>query len=324
MVKLIFPLQSVFLGHLERLNCCLQISEIVDDLKGATFTVESSECEAGNILLALLWQELRGSDSTNGSVLKALQLAALKLHITSPLALLIEKRSLRKLLDKVHEADAPKKKILKYLLFLLRKYGEAIIINQVESALAPHEQSIYSSIELEPHLEYLRDEAQNDASSISVPSLKEFLFLRDPTCSNSTAIFGSTSVNNLPLRIGNVILGSSETSSVNSDLLLDIKNDELPLKNADCHESLSFPNSRVIDFTFLPELAALPWGSQCNAIKDLKDQLRDDDNQACHSIISNRYIKSLTKFLKDARDFNDSSALTDGAQVLLAFLSKSR
>ncbi|KAF9610902.1 hypothetical protein IFM89_025490 [Coptis chinensis] len=52
-------------------------------------------------------------------------MAALRLKLTSSKALLIEKRSIQKLLDKVCDTDQAKERILKYLLYLLRKYGKS-------------------------------------------------------------------------------------------------------------------------------------------------------------------------------------------------------
>lgn len=61
----------------------------------------------------------------NDIELEAVQLASLKLKMTSPSALLIEKRSIERLLDKTSDTD-PKKKILKWLIYLLRKYRKII------------------------------------------------------------------------------------------------------------------------------------------------------------------------------------------------------
>ncbi|XP_050235898.1 U-box domain-containing protein 5-like [Mercurialis annua] len=98
-----------------------KISGIIEDLKAARFKIESSEAEAGKVVKELLKLDMPASDSFNESELGALQFAAVRLTITTPLAVLIEIRSIKKLHGKVHETD-PKKKILEYLLYLLRKY----------------------------------------------------------------------------------------------------------------------------------------------------------------------------------------------------------
>ncbi|PSS31332.1 U-box domain-containing protein [Actinidia chinensis var. chinensis] len=112
-----------------------KISRVLDDLRVATFTLESSEDEAGNVLLLLLRQDITASDSVNMSELKPLQMAALWLNITTPMAVLIERRSIKKLLEKVRGTDPNKEKILKYLLYLVRKYGRSIGGYQTEPVL---------------------------------------------------------------------------------------------------------------------------------------------------------------------------------------------
>ena len=103
------------------MKCLLQISEIMDDLRSATFSLDSSEEEAGKALRGLLQHGASTSDSFENSEVKAIQYAVSTLQITSQKAILIEKRSIKKLLDKVSDSEATKKKILRYLLYLLKK-----------------------------------------------------------------------------------------------------------------------------------------------------------------------------------------------------------
>ncbi|CBI19709.3 unnamed protein product, partial [Vitis vinifera] len=77
-----------------------KISGIVEDLKGAKFTVESADDEAGRVVLALVRQGMPDSESINISELEAIQIAASRLNIASHMALLIEKRSIKRLIDK--------------------------------------------------------------------------------------------------------------------------------------------------------------------------------------------------------------------------------
>ncbi|KAG7943987.1 hypothetical protein I3843_15G074100 [Carya illinoinensis] len=102
-----------------------KISGIAHDLKRAKFPLEPSEEEAGKVILGLLRQAIPVSNSVNDLELEAVQLAALTLKLTSPSAVLIEKRSIKRLHDKATDED-PKKKILKWFFYLLRKYGKTI------------------------------------------------------------------------------------------------------------------------------------------------------------------------------------------------------
>ncbi|KAJ7944273.1 RING-type E3 ubiquitin transferase [Quillaja saponaria] len=119
----------------------VKISRIIDDLRCVTFILDSAEEEAGRIVRKLLQQDALKSDSIENSEIEGLQFAASILSITSPKAILIERRSIRKLLGKVHENDPTKKKILKCLLHLLNKYGNLIMGEQMEKAYACSERS---------------------------------------------------------------------------------------------------------------------------------------------------------------------------------------
>ncbi|XP_024932209.2 U-box domain-containing protein 5 isoform X2 [Ziziphus jujuba] len=161
----------------------VEVSQIVDDLRGVTFTLDPCEEEAGKAVRELLHKGDSSSDkdSMESSEIKALQLAAPRLHITSPKAIVIEKRSLKKLLDKVGDTDPKRKKILTYLLYLLKKYGNLIIEEYREKASAcRHHQSfafqnlgngsMYNqSTEVEPQMRYWQNKAQINMLSKAVP-----------------------------------------------------------------------------------------------------------------------------------------------------------
>ncbi|KAK8512513.1 hypothetical protein V6N13_082940 [Hibiscus sabdariffa] len=103
-----------------------KIAGIIDDLRSARFPLDPSEYEAGTIMLAVLQHNISSSASKIQSEIEALRLAALRLNITSPFALLIERRSIRKLLGRVQDTNSNKRRILNYLLHLLKKHGKLI------------------------------------------------------------------------------------------------------------------------------------------------------------------------------------------------------
>ncbi|XP_050371921.1 U-box domain-containing protein 5 [Argentina anserina] len=111
-----------------------EISKIVYDLRAATFKLDPSEQEAGEVVRQLLQQDASASNSVEDFELKAFQLASLRLHITSSKEVLIERRSLKKLLQKVGDSDPKKKQILTYFLHLFKKYGNLMLEKQTESA----------------------------------------------------------------------------------------------------------------------------------------------------------------------------------------------
>nr|XP_010940083.1 U-box domain-containing protein 5 isoform X2 [Elaeis guineensis] len=96
-----------------------QISEVLDCLRKANFVIDSAEEVAGKVLLELL-QQTNASDDLE---LEAFQIAASNLNITSPKAILIERRAIKKLRDKIRGTDSKKEKLLSYLLHLLDKHG---------------------------------------------------------------------------------------------------------------------------------------------------------------------------------------------------------
>ncbi|CAL0331873.1 unnamed protein product [Lupinus luteus] len=118
------------------------VSGIIDDLDCAKFVLDSAEEEAGRVVRELLQQGNSASDSVDNSEVQALKFAAPRLNITSPKAILIEKRSIKKLLDKIGPNDPKKKMILRYLLYLLKKHGNLILEEQTEKAYSPNEEPI--------------------------------------------------------------------------------------------------------------------------------------------------------------------------------------
>lgn len=104
----------------------LQISDILENLQYAKFMIESSEEEAGKMLIALLEQDGSATGSVEALKLESFRVAAERSHITSPKDVLIEKRCIRKLLDKVHGTNEQKENILRNLLRLLVKCTKLI------------------------------------------------------------------------------------------------------------------------------------------------------------------------------------------------------
>ncbi|KAL5077089.1 hypothetical protein RYX36_016073 [Vicia faba] len=98
----------------------VEVSRIVDDLERATFVLDSAEEEAGKVLTELLQQGTSNLVSAEDFELKALEFAAPRLNITSQKALLIEGRSIKKLLDKIGPNDQKKKSVVNRPGFLCR------------------------------------------------------------------------------------------------------------------------------------------------------------------------------------------------------------
>ncbi|KNA17583.1 hypothetical protein SOVF_078190 [Spinacia oleracea] len=103
-----------------------QVQEIVTELEETVLSLDSSEKQVGDDIIALLQLGRKFDDSfSDNSELESFHQAASKLGITSSRAALAERRSLKKLIEKARiEEDKRKESIVAYLLFLMRKYSK--------------------------------------------------------------------------------------------------------------------------------------------------------------------------------------------------------
>lgn len=106
-----------------------------------TFALDSVDEEAGRVMRELLQQgpSTSDSDSKENSDIKSLQFVAARLNITSATTIIIEIRSIRKLLHKLGPKEENKKMILKNLLYLLITHRKSIIGEQMEVYSRPEE-----------------------------------------------------------------------------------------------------------------------------------------------------------------------------------------
>ncbi|XP_015066644.1 U-box domain-containing protein 5-like isoform X2 [Solanum pennellii] len=137
-----------------------QISQLVADLGAGIFSLDPSEEEARKILSKLLHQYTSTTHSGEEHVFEAIQIAMENLRITSPKDLLIEKRSIKKQLEKIGEGDPPKRKILLFFLSLLNKNGKSIVAEHTENESLQHEDSL--EFEVESRLKCNYNDAQRD------------------------------------------------------------------------------------------------------------------------------------------------------------------
>jgi hypothetical protein len=107
-----------------------------------TFVLDSAEEEAGRVMRELLQQgpSTMDNDSKENSDVKSLQFAAARLSITSATSVVIEKRSIGKLLQKVGPQEENKMAILKNLLYLVKKYGNLLNTGEQAKVYSHHEE----------------------------------------------------------------------------------------------------------------------------------------------------------------------------------------
>ncbi|CAI0392287.1 unnamed protein product [Linum tenue] len=99
-----------------------ELSPILDDLEAANFVMDPSEEEAGKVMLKLLHH---GTDSAESQII-VFRVALSKLRITSQRDIVIEMRSIKKLLDTVGDSSPNKTEILRTLFYLLKKYKNLV------------------------------------------------------------------------------------------------------------------------------------------------------------------------------------------------------
>lgn len=141
--------------------------------------LDPSEEEAGKVMKTLLQKYSSATYSTEEFAIQSVQMAASRLHITSPKSILIEKRSIKRLLDKVGDSAPGKKNILLFLRNYLKKYEKSIARGNLDNAYVEHENSnVFASsheqyIETESRTTNTPAEAQMDMLSRAIPP-KEF------------------------------------------------------------------------------------------------------------------------------------------------------
>lgn len=102
-----------------------QIAEIFKELEKTNFSLDPSEKEIGDSVITLLRQNKDPSGLNDISELETFHHATMRLGIVSSRAVSIEKRGLKRQLDKSRcEEDKRKESIIFYLLHLLRKYSK--------------------------------------------------------------------------------------------------------------------------------------------------------------------------------------------------------
>uniref|UniRef100_A0A0D3BK19 RING-type E3 ubiquitin transferase n=1 Tax=Brassica oleracea var. oleracea TaxID=109376 RepID=A0A0D3BK19_BRAOL len=114
----------------------IQILEVLPDLKSTELSLESSEEDAGKDIRELIKRST--SSSVSSDEIRDFHFAALKLQLSTPETIVIERRSLKSLFAKSGECKENKRQILKYLLYLLKKHEKIIWSDHKESSLRQH------------------------------------------------------------------------------------------------------------------------------------------------------------------------------------------
>ncbi|VFQ71476.1 unnamed protein product [Cuscuta campestris] len=103
-----------------------QISKILSELEGIEFSIDPTEKQVGDDIIALLQQGRKfNSKENDNNELETFHQSASRLGITSSRAILRERRALRKIIERAQaDEDKRKESIVAYLMHLLSKYSK--------------------------------------------------------------------------------------------------------------------------------------------------------------------------------------------------------
>ncbi|KAI3451686.1 hypothetical protein Pfo_008351 [Paulownia fortunei] len=321
----------------------VKISGIILALRSAAFCLDPLEEEAGKVLRELLHRYGSTIDFTEEYALSAV-------HAVS---LVIEKRSIRKLLDKFGESERKQK----------------------DNGSSEHEDPLpfaspYNiSGEVELHVNCRSDEAQTNMLSRPVTP-EEFvcplssMLMHDPvviasgqtyertwiqkwfdeghdTCPKTNIKLAhlsftadadmkdpilkwcavhSFSTPDAKIQEALVNLGSSKNDL---NLPLDFSNLSLRSNQGSDPSSAKIFNNVNSSHEIQSEIYALPWDSSCNVVEDVKILLKISD-ESWSMMPFGDFIRLLLRFLKDAHDLHDVEAQITGCLCLLELVPKYR
>ncbi|CAH1428994.1 unnamed protein product [Lactuca virosa] len=291
-----------------------KISLIITDLRRMKISLDPSEEEAGKTVKTLL----KGYNNTGNSSEyenECIRIVALKLQITSQKALLIERRSIKKLLNKLVEGDSDqqKKQILMILLDLLKKHGHSIA-----SVHEENDSIVQSQVYWSRGVDYSVDREEPPEEFKCPISLK---VMYDPVVIDTGETFERMWIQKW-FDEADVSTWENSSSSVTS--LSSMYSLQLPVVDFSNLSLSSLENTRDMDVELSQELDdSLPWKSQCKFVDDLMARLNDDD-RGCRFISCENLIESIVRFLKVARDINDVKAQRIGCLLLQILITKCR
>ncbi|KAK4361505.1 hypothetical protein RND71_020457 [Anisodus tanguticus] len=335
-----------------------EISQLIAELRGAVFILDPSEEEAGKVINELLRRYINTAEE---HAFEAIQVAMWKLHITSLKDLLIEKRSIKKLLDRVGEGDSTKRKILSLFLKLLSKHGKSIVTEQTEngnqceamrcrlddaevdilrSSLPPDEFKcplsltlMYDPVVIASGETYERFQIQkwfaegNDTCPMTRRKLANLSLTPNHTMkdliSRWSAIHGvSVPDPNMEATGAHLLESCSYSIASLSSSMNNLRNDFDAISETS-NDSFHKVQCQDMDLNPLTRLSSLSWESQCNLVGKICNVFKYND-QVCNWMSSKDFVPAMIRFLKDAHDSNDLNSQILGCQSLSTVLQKCR
>ncbi|KAH6769495.1 hypothetical protein C2S51_014831 [Perilla frutescens var. frutescens] len=269
-----------------------KISGVNLALRRAAFCLDPSEEKARKVLRELLHQYGSTVDSTEDFALSAIHAVCSLLHISSHRALLIEKRSIKKQLDRVGEASQIKRKILKLFLRLVDRYMKFTT-----------EDRKHGGCEVEPQANCSYDGAQTNMLNWCVTLPSELM--HDPPVFIASAQTDEDSTNSF-----------ASLASAMNNLNLPSDSSYTSLGSSQCSD---YPCSNTVDVG--NEVSAHPLNSRCTTVENIRRLLKISDASLSMMPLG-KLIGLLIRYLKDARDCHDIVAQMTGCRYLLEHVQR--
>ncbi|XP_031386837.1 uncharacterized protein LOC116200201 isoform X2 [Punica granatum] len=373
----------------------IKISQFIDDIRSATFTLDLSEEEAVKVIHQLVHHGAPESGSVEDlELIKTFQSVVSRLHITSPKAILIERRSIRKLLNKVGDDNTKKKKILTYFSYLFKKYGNQIVAEQAETIEVESDKLFLNDdtkCDPEPRRSARVENQTSPGDILSDPViLEEFKcplssrLMYDPVViasgqtfervwiqkwfdeGNNTCPKTKVQLNNLSVTPNgtmkdmiskwcakhgvsmhdpSVELKIEATPSLDHSFMsiasigdsvndlhihMDLSNVSFGSLDTSFNSDSSLPkitrtneNSKKKSLDSIWRLSELPWLSQCELVEDFRRRV-EHNGQALYTASPENFLSPISKFVGEAIHHRDIKAQRNAAQLLLAYMKKSR
>ncbi|KAJ8558380.1 hypothetical protein K7X08_005146 [Anisodus acutangulus] len=336
-----------------------EISQLIAKLRGAIFSLDPSEEEAGKVIKELLDCYINTTDSAEEHAFEAIQVAMWRLHITSLKTLLIEKRSIKKLLDRVGDGNPSKRKILSIFLKLLSKHGKSIVTEQTEngnqceamrcrlddaevdilrSSLPLDEfkcplslRLMYDPVVIASGHTYERFQIQkwfaegNDTCPTTRRKLANLSLTPNHTMKDLISRWSATHGVSVPdpnmeaTGRGVKWVGWDEFGRLSNSMNNRLNN--FDVISEESNDSFHKVQFQDMDLNPLTRLSSLSWKSQCILVGKISNVFKYND-QACNWMSSQDFVPAMIRFLKDSHDSNDLNAQKLGCLSLSTVLQK--
>ncbi|CDY64605.1 BnaA01g34500D [Brassica napus] len=333
-----------------------KITQVVQDLRSTVLALESSEEEAGKAVRELMQRSTTSSVSSDE--VRDFHYAALKLHLSTPEAIVIERKSLKSLFAKLGE-DHKENSFTHLNDSVCASAAEAGCSEEEQNGTLPehfkcplsltvmHDPVIISSGHT---FERMWVQKWFDEGNESCPktrrTLDDFtmkpnvamkeqiskwcsrngLHVQDPTTKQTKSSHNlDFSIASFGSSLYNLDFSSRDFSSSFSTDSPSKGGYFMPMQTIASESGTEVTDSSQseVEIEPLSELTKLPWEAQVKTIQDVRKRFEDNNSRAFQSMSPSKFLEPLVTFLKNAAGTNGDT-IKSGLALLLTFLSGNR